>query len=72
MSILANLNRDRQTDGQRSMLRAEAELIAEYDAMRRAYVAALAGNNVEGALLWSRRANSIVREMACMAEQSTG
>lgn len=70
MSILANLDRDRGVDRQRSTQRVEAELIAEYDALRRAYIAALAGNNVEGALLWSRRANIVVQEMIRLGDTS--
>jgi hypothetical protein len=71
MSVLANLARDREAYRQQSALESETELIAEYDALRRAYMAALASNNVEGALLWARRANNIVREMVKMQDRAT-
>jgi hypothetical protein len=71
MSILKNLTRYQQAYQQRPSLTSEADLVAEYDASRRAYNAALACNNVESALLWSDRANNIAREMARMQDYLT-
>lgn len=69
MSILANLARARETYQKQPLLISEAALIAEYDAAKRAYASALAHNNLEGALLWSARANDIAREIAELREQ---
>lgn len=68
MSILANLARAQKAYRQKPLCTSTADLVAEYDAVRRAYAAAMAGNNVEGALLWSDRANNIAREMARMQD----
>ncbi len=67
-SILDNLTRYQKAHQRQPSLTAEADLVAEYDAIRRAYAAALACNNVESALLWSDRANDIAREMARMQD----
>ena len=72
MSILANLTRAQKAYQQKPMRMSAANLVAEYDAIRRAYLAAMACNNVEGALLWSDRANSIAREMARMQDCLAG
>lgn len=66
MSILNNLNRGQQAHRRQPQLTSEAGLIAEYDAVRRAYASALACNNMESALLWSERANRIAQQMAQM------
>ena len=71
MSILTNLNRYQKAHRQQPSLTAEADLIAEYDAIRRAYNAAIACNNIESALVWSERANNIAREMARMQDYFT-
>jgi hypothetical protein len=71
MSILANLAQAQKAHQQQPLLTSVADLVAEYDAVRRAYAAAMARNNVESALLWSRRANSIAREMAFMQDPIT-
>lgn len=68
MSILKNLNRYQKAHQKQPFMTEEANLVAEYDAIRRAYAAALAGNNVESALFWSERANNIAREMARMQD----
>jgi hypothetical protein len=66
MSILTNLARYREAHRQQPLLMSEAELIAEHDAAKRAYASALAHGNIEGALLWSARANDIARQIAQM------
>lgn len=68
MSILANLTRAQKAHRQQPQLMSEAELIAEYNAARRAYAAALASNDVAAALLWSERAVSLARQMAQMQD----
>ena len=72
MSILTNLNRYQKAHRRQPSLTAEADLVAEYDAIRRAYAAAMACNNTESALLWSDRANNIAREMARMQDYIIG
>ena len=72
MSILANLARSRELYQQQPLLMSEAGLIAEYDAAKRAYASALAHNNLDGALLWSARANDIARQIAELREQNEG
>ena len=64
MSVLTKLNQAQDAHHQQPLVVSEAELIAEYDAMRRAYAAAVADRNIESALLWSKRANDIARQMA--------
>lgn len=71
-SILDNLTRHQKAYQRRPSLATEADLVAEYDAIRRAYVAAMACNNIESALLWSDRANDIAREMARMQDYMIG
>lgn len=71
MSILKNLSRYQRAYQQQRSLISETDLVAEYDAIRRAYNAALACNNIESALLWSERANDIAREMARMQDYLT-
>jgi hypothetical protein len=71
MSILKNLTRYQQAYQQQPSLTSETDLVAEYDAVRRAYYAALACNNIESALSWSGRANDIAREMARMQDYIT-
>jgi hypothetical protein len=68
MSILKNLTRYQQAHQRQPSLTSEADLVAEYDAIRRAYYAALACNNVDSALFWSERANNIARQMARMQD----
>ena len=68
MSILANLIRAQKAYQQKPLRSSAANLVAEYDAIRRAYTAAMASHNVESALLWSDRANSIAHEMARMQD----
>jgi hypothetical protein len=46
----------------------EADLIAQYNAARRAYASAVACNDVDAALLWSDRANDLARQIAQMEE----
>jgi hypothetical protein len=71
MSILKSLTRYQKAHQQSPFLTSEADLVTEYDAIRRAYAAALACNNIESALLWSGRANGIAREMARMQDYIT-
>ncbi len=71
MSILTNLTQYQKAHRRQPLLTSETDLVAEYDAIRRAYYAALACNNMESALLWSDRANSIAREMARMQDYLT-
>jgi hypothetical protein len=66
MSILTKLAQNREIYRQRPALEAENALIAEYDALRRAYRAALASHNVESALLWARRATDVAQGMVQM------
>ncbi len=70
MSILANLIRAQKAYQQQPLLMSEAGLVAEYDAAKRAYASALAHDNLEGALLWSARANDIARQIAELREQN--
>ncbi|MBN1431042.1 MAG: hypothetical protein JXB07_21920 [Anaerolineae bacterium] len=70
MSILDNLARAQKAHRQQPLLASEAELVAEYDAARRAYKAALACNDVDSALLWSDRANNLARQMAWLQDRA--
>lgn len=70
MSILANLKQAREAYQQQPLLMSETELIAEYDAAKRAYASALAHNHLDGILLWSARANDIARQIAELRERS--
>ena len=70
MSILTNLARAREAYQQQPLLILEADLIAEYDAAKRAYFSALAHSDLEGALFWRTRANDIAREIAKIEEQN--
>ncbi|MBN1311721.1 MAG: hypothetical protein JXB30_09895 [Anaerolineae bacterium] len=70
MSILTNLARAREAYRQQPLLMLEAGFIAEYDAAKRAYASALALSNLEGALFWRTRANTIARAIAQIEAQN--
>lgn len=71
MSILKNLSRYQKAYQQQRGMASEDDLVSEYNALRRAYLAALASNNIESSLMWSDRAKEIAREMARMQDYTT-